>query len=166
MSEMQGRTGDASGNPERGPGYETTDVSGRFVARLCHRGDCWSTVVVAGDLVDAVGDVGSHRNRGSRNVSPLVAREKDRLPAQPRLEGIEPSDLARNRQAANDKILHSYGWVDEKRQIVRIPIDRAMEIAAETLKGVSKKAGVPSSDEFEMPRVSNSGRRMKKEVSP
>jgi hypothetical protein len=165
MSEMQGRTPDAAGNPERGPGYETTDVSGRFAPGF-------AIAVIVGALLLLPGiwwmlsAMLARTQARQPEVSPLTAREKDRLPAQPRLEGIEPSNVARERQAANDKILHSYGWVDEKQQIVRIPIDRAMQIAAETLKSVSKKAGGISSDEFEMPRVSNSGRWMKKEVSP
>ncbi len=165
MSEMQGRTADAASEPERGPGYETTDVSGRVAPGV-------AIVVIVGAILLLPGiwwmlsAMLARTQARQPDVSPLAVREKDRLPAQPRLEGIELPDPARLRQAANAKILHSYGWVDKKEQIVRIPIDRAMEIAAETLKGVSKKDGGQSSNEFEMPQVSNSGRRMKKEVSP
>jgi hypothetical protein len=119
-------------------------------------------------------------------VSPLAAEARDRLPPAPLLEGIErgsegklteePVDVARKRQAANNEILHSYGWVDEKQQIVRIPIGQAMDIEAAKLHSASTKdIGAPkdgaapkdgySPIEAEMPHSSNSG-RMLKEVSP
>jgi hypothetical protein len=34
-------------------------------------------------------------------------------------------------QAAEDSLLKSYGWIDRERGIVRIPIDRAIEILAQ-----------------------------------
>jgi hypothetical protein len=153
---------DPQGN---GPGYETTDVGARFVP-------VFAVAVIVGALVVLPGlwwmlsAMLARLQSRQPEVSPLVAQVKDRLPPQPRLEGIESPDLARIRQAANEKILNNYGWVDQKEQIVRIPIDRAMEIAAGTLKGVSKKQDGKSPEEFETPQSSNSGRMMKKEVSP
>jgi hypothetical protein len=149
-----------------GPGYETTDVGGGFVP-------VFAVVVIVGALLLLPGlwwmltAFLARLQARQPAVSPLAVTENDRLPAQPRLEGIESPDLARKRQAANENILHSYGWVNQQEQIVRIPIDRAMDIAAGTLHGVSKKENGPSPNEFEMPRSSNSGRMMKvKEVSP
>jgi hypothetical protein len=49
------------------------------------------------------------------------------LPPQPRLQVNARADLKRYR-AAQDELLNSYGWVDEKSGIVRIPVDRAMDI--------------------------------------
>ena len=34
-------------------------------------------------------------------------------------------------RAAEEKVLQTYGWVDKEQKIVRIPIDRAMELLAE-----------------------------------
>ncbi len=34
-------------------------------------------------------------------------------------------------RAAEEKILHSYGWIDQQKGIVRIPIERAMELTAQ-----------------------------------
>jgi len=48
----------------------------------------------------------------------------------PRLEVTPVLDLARER-AAEDKILNSYGWVDQKAGIARIPIDKAMDFVVE-----------------------------------
>jgi hypothetical protein len=55
--------------------------------------------------------------------------EPQSLP-QPRLQLHEHMDLERKRQA-EDVILASYGWVDRKSGVVRIPIERAMELVAE-----------------------------------
>jgi hypothetical protein len=37
----------------------------------------------------------------------------------------------RRLRAADEAILNSYGWVDEEAGVVRIPIDRAMELTLE-----------------------------------
>jgi cytochrome c oxidase cbb3-type subunit 3 len=44
-------------------------------------------------------------------------------------------------RAAEDAVLHSYGWVDRPAGIVRIPIDRAMEVPAE--RGLPVRAQPP-----------------------
>jgi hypothetical protein len=52
------------------------------------------------------------------------------LPPEPRLQSDPASDLERF-QKQQDAILNSYGWVDEKAGIARIPIERAMDLIAE-----------------------------------
>ena len=42
-------------------------------------------------------------------------------------------------RAAENKILHSYGWIDEKKGVVRIPIERAMELTAQRGLPVRKR---------------------------
>ena len=49
------------------------------------------------------------------------------LPPEPRLQVSAPKDLEQY-EAAQEEILNNYGWVDQKAGIVRIPIDRAMDI--------------------------------------
>ena len=49
------------------------------------------------------------------------------LPPEPRLQVTAPQDLEQYKAGQNE-ILHSYGWVDQKAGIVRIPIDKAMDI--------------------------------------
>jgi hypothetical protein len=51
-------------------------------------------------------------------------------PPQPRLLSDEGEELRRVR-AAEDQILNNYGWVDASKGIVRIPIQRAMELVAQ-----------------------------------
>src|ERR1044072_6882915 len=50
-------------------------------------------------------------------------------PPQPRLQQSPPADL-RDMRAAEDQLLHHYSWVDRDKGVVRIPIERAMEILA------------------------------------
>lgn len=63
-------------------------------------------------------------------VPPIVAASLRRTPPEPRLE---PDPLAPRAaaQAREDAILASYGWIDRKAGIARIPIDRAMELLVE-----------------------------------
>ena len=49
------------------------------------------------------------------------------LPPEPRLQSTAPLDLKQYRDE-QEKTLQGYGWVDPKAGIVRIPIDRAMDL--------------------------------------
>jgi hypothetical protein len=60
-------------------------------------------------------------------VYPLAAGQEDRLPPEPRLQTAPREDLAALR-TREDEILRTYGWVDRNGGVVRIPIDRAMEL--------------------------------------
>lgn len=60
--------------------------------------------------------------------SPLT--ETDQIPPAPRLQVIPEEDLIALRAAEKEK-LETYGWVIRTANIVRIPIERAMEITAE-----------------------------------
>jgi len=51
-------------------------------------------------------------------------------PPQPRLLSNEGQEL-RQVRAAEDQILSSYGWIDRGKGVVRIPIQRAMELVAQ-----------------------------------
>ncbi len=61
-------------------------------------------------------------------LSPLA--EARPLPPEPRLQVQAREDLKALR-AAEDALLNSYGWVDAKAGVVRIPIERAMELLVE-----------------------------------
>ena len=72
---------------------------------------------------------------GKESRFPLAA-QRERLPPEPRLEQIDRMKLelegepAARIYAAEEQRLERYGWVDEKRQIVHMPIERAMKIIA------------------------------------
>src|SRR4029079_11561512 len=72
------------------------------------------------------------RPANERDQTPLYG-EGLTLPAEPRLEGIEMmsgSNESTVPAAAVDR-LKTYGWVDREKRVVRIPIQRAMELAIE-----------------------------------
>lgn len=62
-----------------------------------------------------------------------VSRALTVVPPQPRLQTDPSEDLAQFR-AAEEKRLDRYYWIDQKKGIVHIPIQRAMRIVAE--KGI------------------------------
>jgi hypothetical protein len=70
----------------------------------------------------------------SRPASPLAAGLAPRLPPDPRLQSAPIKDLEELR-AAEDEILTGYGWVDREQGIVRIPIERAMDLLAGAAPG-------------------------------
>ncbi len=51
------------------------------------------------------------------------------LPPEPRLQVHAPEDLKKLREQ-EDSMLTSYGWVDKQHGLVRIPVERAMELLA------------------------------------
>jgi hypothetical protein len=74
--------------------------------------------------------LGRSPNRADKPLSPQVASNLQRTPPEPRLEANPLVPRMRVR-AEEDWVLQSYGWVDEKAGVVRIPIDRAMDLLAE-----------------------------------
>lgn len=63
---------------------------------------------------------------------PLASQESGHLPPKPRLEGIDRQEgKDENTRAKELRILETYGWVDEKAGVIRIPISRAMKIIAD-----------------------------------
>jgi hypothetical protein len=105
--------GNERGPGKPGPKFEESDVEvwqiGRFVVILI--------AVIAGMT-------------GGR---PKVANERvnsGQSPPQPRLETAPVVDLRKIREA-EDQSLTSYGWIDRKNGVVRIPIARAIDMLAE-----------------------------------
>jgi hypothetical protein len=74
--------------------------------------------------------LGRSVNRADKRLSSLVVANLQRTPPEPRLEA-NPVEPRVRMQADEDWVLRSYGWVDEKAGMVRIPIDRAMDLMAE-----------------------------------
>jgi hypothetical protein len=68
--------------------------------------------------------------RARLEVVPSPVFEARQLPPEPRLQ-ISPQQDMRQMRAAEMAALHSYGWVDRQAGIVRIPIERAIELLAE-----------------------------------
>jgi len=62
------------------------------------------------------------------------------VPPEPRLQTAAPLDLGHYR-AEQEKILDSYGWVDPQAGIVRIPVNRAMDLLLQ--KGYPVRSSSP-----------------------
>jgi hypothetical protein len=63
-------------------------------------------------------------------ANPLAAELARSEPPLPRLQTAPIEDLRKLRMA-EEALLEEYGWVDREKGIVRVPIERAMELLAE-----------------------------------
>ena len=120
--------------------HETRDIDVALVAKLFGLG----VVVTAAVLVAVFWLFGSIRDRESAAdplLSPYAANPSPFVG--PRLQPDPPADL-REILAHEEQILDSYGWVDRERGVVRIPIERAMDLLLE--RGLPVATG-PSSEE-------------------
>ena len=61
---------------------------------------------------------------------PLATEQEQRLPPEPRLQTNPRGDLQELRDQENE-LLTTYRWVDKNAGVVRIPIDRAMQLTLE-----------------------------------
>ncbi len=69
---------------------------------------------------------------------PLEVAGQDGMPLEPRLQERPVQDLKQMR-ADEDQILGSYGWVDKQKGVVRLPIDRAIDLLAQ--RGLPSRQG-------------------------
>jgi hypothetical protein len=77
-------------------------------------------------------------------IPSTLAGARSNVPPSPRLQNTPLDDLRRLR-AEEDAALSSYGWVDRGAGIVRIPIDRAIEMTAKAAAAepAAPEAGAP-----------------------
>ncbi len=68
------------------------------------------------------------RDRAGTVSSPFALMRE--IPPLPRLQVFEAADQKKFRES-EESVLRSYGWVDRDAGVVRIPIDRAIELLAE-----------------------------------
>ena len=139
---------DGSGGPGHQPrrGHETSDIN---IRNLIISGVLLCCLVIAGLLVSGV--VFHYFVRHQGLGPPASPFENVRmLPPEPRLQVSAPKDLEQYK-AAQGEILNSYGWVDQKAGIVRIPIERAMDILVQRglpVRGAAPaKQGMPKTSE-------------------
>jgi len=125
--------------PEEKPrrAHETSDAN---IRNLLIFGAGLSFLVVAGLLVSRAV---FHYFVGHQGLGPPASPFENvrTLPPEPRLQVSAPNDL-KQYKAAQEEILNSYGWVDEQAGIVRIPIDRAMNILLQ--KGFPVRGSAPA----------------------
>ena len=115
---------------ESGPsveeGYELSDLKPKRIAQFGVALFLTITVVLwaAYGLYRAFHKV----EKREEGVSPRVTAPAEIAPG-PRLL-VVPGKNLREMRAAEEELLNSYGWVDRDKGIVRIPVDRAMELLA------------------------------------
>ena len=120
-----------------GIGHEHSDVRARPVA-VAGIGLFVILVLVAAAMLGFYQVLAMRAARLSPPANPLAAAEGPRLPPEPRLQVHPVRDLHELR-AAESAILDHYGWVDQKAGVVRIPIDRAIDLlAARAAHGATK----------------------------
>jgi hypothetical protein len=137
MTNGHGHTNPPPGNPEAG--YERQDLSSGgvyafFIAIVV--GAALVALLLRGTLYLAQRYANEHQ---ASVLSPLVPPKGDVqevLPSevtqfpQPRLETDERTEI-HDFRLKEEQQLHSYGWVDQSSGVMRIPIERAMELIAQ-----------------------------------
>ena len=120
------------------PGHETTDINvwavGKFAIAL--------VVVTVLSLVLLFGLMKYFQSRETTEVVKTVDPEKA-FP-QPQLQKLPIPDL-RQFHADEDKVLNSYAWVDQPKGVVRIPIERAIDVLAQRGLPSVSRASRPAS---------------------
>lgn len=123
-----------------GGGYEKGDVGFRF-AMLFIVGIIAFTVLTMLVLFFVYPVLTPEGARARRETVQEVQR---RLPPGPVLQANPAVDMQRFREQEHRKV-STYGWVDERRGIVRVPVDRAMEMVAQ--RGLPQWSPSPQSKE-------------------
>jgi hypothetical protein len=110
--------------PQGGPGHETTDIDVWAVAKFAF-------ALVAITIVSLALLFGLMRYFQSREATEVAQSvDPEKAFPEPRLLKSEAIDLGKFREN-EDKVLHSYAWVDQSKGVVRIPIDRAIDVVAQ-----------------------------------
>lgn len=109
--------------------HEDSDVNikslGIFLAGLA------ITMVVTGAIVVWLFDVFlKEAEEADVSPSPLAESGESAPPPGPLLQIAERLDLRLHRES-QEKLIHETGWIDRDRGVVRIPIERAIELTAE-----------------------------------
>lgn len=126
MSDVDRRAGDAHGHAganERPPDYRDGEVDARQI--LLFGAGLGAIVLVALVLMALLVSRFAHRAAtADPRPSPLPEAHAKLVPPEPRLQVSPPADM-RAMRTEQSTTLTTYGWVDEKAGIARIPIARA-----------------------------------------
>jgi hypothetical protein len=130
--------------------HESTDISIRgvlwFVVILA------ATVIVVELAMGGLMKIFSHYEAANDGFVSPQAVPAGTLPPEPRLQTTPWEDLKEFR-AAEEATLHTYGWVDQKNQVVHLPIDKAKALLLQ--RGIPVRAG--ANDPTEGTHVASSG---------
>jgi hypothetical protein len=124
--------------PHGGPGHETTDINVWAVGKF----GIYLTLVVLLSVALLFGLMRYFQSQEPQEVAQTVV--PDKVFPEPRLERNEAIDLDKFR-AREQQTLTTYGWVDQSKGVVRIPIDRAIDLVAQ--KGLPSRHPVTQASE-------------------
>ncbi len=112
---------------EGGKGYETRDANPGMLFAV--GGGLIVLILVSMFAVLGVLKLFEEYKPTSGEPPPPATAEKNIVPPEPRLQVNPQADYARM-YTAQDSLLRSYGWVDQRLGIAHIPIDTAIAIVA------------------------------------
>jgi len=124
-------------------GHEVSDINSKRVARV---GLALATVIALALLVTY--GLFHYFYSGETRTRPLpspLSYSREPTP-EPRLS-VEPGEELKTLRSEEDAMLKSYGWIDRDKGVVRIPIDRAIEILAERGLPVRAAKSAPAADQ-------------------
>jgi hypothetical protein len=116
--------------------HETTDISIRAIASFVILLAAVTLTIQA--LMYGVFKVFDKMERDADPIVSPLATPAGQAPADPRLQTTPWSDL-RTLRAEEFSYLHSYGWIDQKAGVARIPIDKAKALLLQ--KGLPVRPG-------------------------
>jgi hypothetical protein len=108
--------------------HETTDVNIRAIFGFAI--GLTVTTIVVGFAVWVLFQYFNAREAQTTFTEYPLAVQESRVPPEPRLQ-INPREDLSNLRSREDESLTSYGWVDRNAGVVRIPIERAMQLIVE-----------------------------------
>jgi hypothetical protein len=148
-------------NPNsRQGGYERTDADLRGIV-VAGIGLAIFTLLVMAICITMFNYYTARTGGNEGVIPPLPIADRGKLPPAPVLEGLE---RGREIQWSPETDLppHDYAWVDEKQQIVRIPVEKAMQLALKRLKGAAPPAAGENAElaaeRTQPPSAASSGR--------
>jgi hypothetical protein len=107
-------------------GHQTSEINLRLVT--------WTAIGLMVSVIAVFVTVGGlfslFKHHYASGSTPSTITAPGRLPPAPRLQTNPASDLQQLLEAENAK-LNSYGWIDKSAGVIRIPIDRAMDLLAQ-----------------------------------
>jgi hypothetical protein len=119
-----------------GPGHEKSDANIRVLA-IAAAGLVVLMLVGMFAMRMMYVQMADYQMRHDPPLSPLAA-ELPAHPPEPRLQ-VKPADDLVDVRAEEQEKLSSYGWVEPNAGVVRIPVERAMELLAE--RGLPTREG-------------------------
>ena len=124
-------------DPENNPSvaHEHSDADSHAITRF---GIALAFILVVSQLVMwwVFDRLSARETKLSPHVSAIIKAQAPTLPPEPRLQGNAPLDLhprldlQKMRREEDDALSH-YAWIDPDHGVVRLPIARALELAAQ-----------------------------------